>query len=488
MSIFRSYLKKCDTIIQYNTLNNSQNPVAEISYGTLIPQVSRFIFDIDLSNLISKIQSGIINPKNIISHTLKLTNTIRLREDLLGKKSYDDTILRASSFNLDLFNINQDWDEGSGYEFIYNQTTTFFSSGATNWYLAKTLIPWETAGIYTTGTTIFVTGVTGSTIVVISGITGTTIVTGATLILGTQVFPKGNEDVSIDITDYINSLLITGTTGFTGTTYGLGLKFQPEYESQATIFRNAVAFFAKTTNSYFEPYVETIIDDVIEDDRYFFYLNQDNNLYLYLNNTGSNSVIVTGVTIYDYNNNSVATYFPSEILQVKPGIYSINYNASSDLYPDMVMFRDVWTVLINNRVRSIENEFLLLNDDYYFTQNALDLNNYSFNIYGIPEGSILVAGDLLNIKLTIRSLYPMNQVKNVPLDIEYRIFTTVGERYQINVIPWTSIDRIGLDYQFNLDTSWFIPQDYYMEIRLSYNNFYVVKNKIKFTIIQYTTL
>ena len=152
------------------------------------------------------------------------------------------------------------------------------------------------------------------------------------------------------------------------------------------------------------------------------------------------------------------------------------------------MFRDVWNVVINGKSRNVENEFLLIDDDFYFTQEAIDINNYSFNVYGIPEGSILVSGDLLNVKLAIRSLYPMNQVKNLPLDIEYRIFTTAGEKYQIEVVPWTVLDRIGLNYQFTLDTSWLVPQDYYLEIRLGYNNFYVTKNKIKFTIIEYTTL
>ena len=52
MSRFRSYFIKNNTLIEDNRLNFSQNPVTEISYGTLNSIVSRFIFDIDLEPLI----------------------------------------------------------------------------------------------------------------------------------------------------------------------------------------------------------------------------------------------------------------------------------------------------------------------------------------------------------------------------------------------------------------------------------------------------
>ena len=55
MSILRSYFLKNDTLISSNLSNNSQNPVTEISYGTLDAEVSRFIFDVDLTNLQDKI-------------------------------------------------------------------------------------------------------------------------------------------------------------------------------------------------------------------------------------------------------------------------------------------------------------------------------------------------------------------------------------------------------------------------------------------------
>ena len=106
MSVFRSYFKKNNTLIDNNLSNNSQNPVTEISYGTFNKQPSRFIFDIDLEDLQKRIADGFINPDRIVKHVLHMTNTISYAPEYLGKKSYSLNIERASSFQLDLFNVD----------------------------------------------------------------------------------------------------------------------------------------------------------------------------------------------------------------------------------------------------------------------------------------------------------------------------------------------------------------------------------------------
>mgnify|MGYP003596255214 CR=1 FL=1 len=103
MSYYRSYFSKNNTLISNNQTNNSQNPVTEVSYGTLDKQVSRFIFDVDFTELRSKINDGTINPNRIVKHVLHMTNTISYAQQYLGKTSYSSMIQRASSFNLDFF-------------------------------------------------------------------------------------------------------------------------------------------------------------------------------------------------------------------------------------------------------------------------------------------------------------------------------------------------------------------------------------------------
>jgi hypothetical protein len=478
MSVFRSYFKKNNTLIDNNLTNNSQNPVTEVSYGTFNKQPSRFILEIDFEDLQKRIADGLINPNRIVKHVLHMTNTISYAPQYLGKKSYSANIERASSFELDLFNVDEDWDEGSGYDFLYNDTIYPYVDvldkqtidPACNWYYRKTNVLWTNQGAY---------------------------LTGETQIIGTQRFEKGNENLEIDVTDYINQRLFgigyTGTSAFTGASYGLGVKFAEYIESGETEFRQAVAFHAKCTNTWYEPYIETIIDDRIVDDRNYFYLDKDNELYLYVNvgNTKDYTVSVDKVEIYDNHGALVDTISGiTGVTGISKGIYKINYKVESlydngRLLNDAILYEDKWYITINGRETTHIGEFYLISSDKYYTfdqSNQINIDNYFFYFWGIAEKENIVAGVIKKIKLTIKELYA-NQNNFLPLDIEYRLFTTVGKKYEIDVIPFTSVNRTNTGYEFNLDTSWLIPQDYFLQIRMKNGNYYENKQTLSFTVV-----
>lgn len=480
MSVFRSYFKKNNTLIDNNLTNNSQNPVTEISYGTYNRQPSRFIFDIDIDDLVDRIKKGLIVPNDKMRHVLHMTNTISYAPQYLGRKSYSVNIERASSFKLQLFNIDEDWDEGSGYDFTYNDTVYPYVDvlerqiidPASNWYDRKTNIPWTYEGAYT----------------------------GGTQILGFQDFEKGNENLEIDITDYVNQRLtesgitgLTGTTAYTGASYGLGIKFADYIESGETEFRQAVAFHAKNTNTWYEPYIETLVDDIIVDDRNYFYLDKDNNLYLYVNvGNGIDSVIsVDRVEIFDNLGALVDTISGvTGVTNVCKGVYKIEYKVDSlynngVLLNDAVLFQDKWYLTINGRETTHIGQFYLISSDKYYTfdnSNYINFDNYFFYFWGIGEKENIVAGNIRKIKLTIKELYP-NQNNFLPLDIEYRLFTTLGKKYEIDVIPYTPVNRTNTGYEFNLDTSWLIPQDYFLQIRMKNGNYFENKQTLSFTVV-----
>jgi hypothetical protein len=492
MSIFRSYFLKNNTLIGNSLTNNSQNPVTEISYGTFDKQVSRFIFDVDLENLINKINNGFINPDRIVKHVLHMTNTISYAPKYLGKKSYSQNIDRATSFELELFNVDEDWDEGNGYDFSYSMikpprynisgitTGRTFVIGdyieilepgltyqASNWFERKTHSGWTNEGAY---------------------------LSGETQIIGMQSFEKGNENLEIDITDYINQRLFgtgyTGTSAYTGASYGLGIKFADFYEEIETTFRQAVAFHVKNTNTWYEPYIETIIDDTITDDRNYFYLDKDNDLYLYVNvgNGGISQdmiVDVNKVEIRDYEGVLIETLSGGSITNVSKGIYKITLNIGSDEYPDAVLFEDKWYVTVNGRATTYIGEFYLISQDKYYTfnqSNQIDFNNYFFYFWGIGEKENIRAGNVRKIRLTVKELYS-NQNNFLPLEIEYRLFTTLGKKYEIDVISFTPVNRTNTGYEFNLDTSWLIPQDYFLQIRMKNGNYYENKQTLSFTVV-----
>ena len=462
MSTFRSYFSKNNTLISSNETNNSQNPVTEVSYGSLQQRVTRFIFDIDLQDLIDKINNGFIIPNSGMTHTLHMTNTISYAQQYLGKKSYSESIERASSFDLELFNVNEVWDEGSGYDFIYTDVVfPDVTDQASNWVDRKTDVPWT--------------------------ISGGSYQSGVTEIIGTQRFEKGSENLDIDITDYVNQRLgFSGVTGYTGSSFGLGVKFPDEYENLLTEFTQAVAFHAKNTNTWYEPYIETVVDDTIIDDRNYFYLDKDNDLYLYVNIGGiEQDIDVNSVNIYDHEDNLIQTLTGDSIVNVSKGVYKTTLNIDSDTYPDAVIFRDEWNLTINGRESQHIGDFYLISQNKYITfdlSNQIDFENYFFYFWGISEKENISAGNVRKVKLTIKELYA-NQDNFLPLDIEYRIYTTVGSKYEIDVIPFTPVDRTSSGYQFNVDTSWLIPQDYFLQIRMKNGNYYENKQTLSFTVV-----
>ena len=151
-----------------------------------------------------------------------------------------------------LFQINEDWDEGIGYD--YEESGLSYKSGnysivktPSNWFYKNTLDTWAVPGIYTTGATI----------------------------VETIHFDNGNEDLDVDITSYVNGI-ITGSTN-----HGLGLAFAVVYQDLTPEVDRSVAFFTKYTQTFFEPFIETKYDDHIEDDRVTFYLGKTNKLFFY---------------------------------------------------------------------------------------------------------------------------------------------------------------------------------------------------------------
>lgn len=82
-----------------------------------------------------------------------------------------------------------------------------------------------------------------------------------------------------------------------------------------------------------------------------------------------------------------------------------------------------------------------------------------------------------------KELYKANQDNNQSFDIEYKIFSSQNDKYIFDVIPWTRVDRTPRGYEFIIDTSWLIPQDYSIQIRMVEGNVYYSKEKLDFSII-----
>ena len=181
MSYYRSYFKKNNTILKNSYINTAKNPNTEIFYGN---GFSKFIFQVDFSQLQEKINNGDFILNENTTHRLHLTNTIFGDETLLGEERGTGRE-RAVSFDLILFEIPEFWDEGVGFD--YDKVVDFTTGNLTydlrpsNWFNRSSISGWTEEGIYSTTPTI----------------------------LQRIHFDNGNENIEINITDYVNNILST---------------------------------------------------------------------------------------------------------------------------------------------------------------------------------------------------------------------------------------------------------------------------------------
>ena len=269
MSINNSYFSKNNTIISNSLTNTGRNPVTELFYGSLAASqypngFSRFIFDLDLTLLQEKVTDGTISSTctDSMVHTLRMINTSTFNLEELNTTT-SQSRLRATSFDLVLFRIpsNQLWDEGVGYDFAdliydYSNSDRNFSTRPSNWIQTTTLSGWTEQGIYNNRNT-------------------GTVPYSALTIVDTQHFQFGNENVSFNMTSEINNILTGALSGVTG----WGIAYLPQIENLTGLTDNyEVQFFTRHTQTFYEPFLETNYNDIIDDDRNLFSLGKVNKL------------------------------------------------------------------------------------------------------------------------------------------------------------------------------------------------------------------
>lgn len=467
MSYFRSYFNKNNTILKDLTTNTAKNPATEIFYGS---GFSKFIFQVDLTDLQSKLSNGDLVLNENTTHTLHLTNTIFGDEDLSGQERGTGRE-RAVSFDLILFVIPEDWDEGVGYdyEYVYDYTTgnLTWDVRPSNWFNKNTLSGWTEEGIYS-GTTAE-TWTEGGTY------------TGSPVVLSTIHFDNGNEHIAEDITSYINAIL-TGTTQ----NYGLGLAFAPAYESVSSDIDQSVAFFTKYTQTFWEPYVETIFNNRIDDNRENFFIEANRNLYLYVNYMGSpyNLDELPTVDILDYTSTEISGLTGLTTTHIRKGVYKVTFGLSGYLCDGKRFYYDKWCNLIISGITldCVTQKFIPKQFANFFDigTNLTDVNKYAVQFYGISLNEKIKRGSTRKIVVSFRSI---NETKTILLDeTYYRIYVKEGKT-QVNVFEWTRMDRTN-ENSFILDTSYMIPREYNIEIKGLVNGQDVIyKDEIKFEII-----
>jgi len=469
MSIYKSYFKRNDTLIFNSYTNTGQNPVVELFFGRVdnlnTPKgYSRFIFDIDLEELQTKLSNGTISTgcTPSMTHTLRMTNTSSFDKELLNS-TWSNGRRRATSFDLILFRIpkvsgstgdSQTWDEGVGQDY-YNTKDALegnksFSDRPVNWYQRNTVKNWSVNGLYDNSNT-----QTGPTI----GLNYS-----ALTIVDRQHFEFGDEDIEFDMTNEINDVLSGATTGVTG----WGVAFVPEVENITGMTENySVGFFSRHTQTFYEPFLETNYDDLIQDDRYTFYEGKSNKLYLYAYANGNPIILDNNpeVDILDESDNIIQTL---TACSRSNGVYEVTVSAiTSSNTP--CMYYDNWRELAYNgdTITPIENEFVLLKNVDYFTigTRTEEPSIYGFDFNGILQNEKILNTDIRKVNVTLKKAYTSKEVlKHV--DCYYRIYVKEGNT-EVQVQDWTQINRTADGFYFVFDTTDKIPNEYFIDIKVN---------------------
>lgn len=462
--VLRTYFNKNNTIVRNTLLNTARNEVTELFYGGDSTQRwSRFIFHFDTDRLEQLHSGGTFPDLTKMKHTLKMTNTASFQNSLLNGHRPGNKV-RTSSFDLILFKINQEWDEGVGYDFTYHvplEGDISISTNPSNWIYSKTNTEWNNGpGIYT--------GTPSSNIIVNS-----------------QHFDKGNENIEMDITDEVNSIL-TGDTN-----YGYGIAFARDIETLTTDQLQYVGFFTKHTHQTYEPFVETVYEETIKDDRHNFFLDKPNKVYLYSNLGGEPTDLdqKPEVDVHDHEENLFASYSQSAVTHVTKGVYSIDITVPSTAYTDCFIFNDTWK---NIKVNGIDRPDITLDiplkaADQYFNIGSNDElpTQYTFTVSGIKSDERIVRGDVRKVFVHANIPYTVEQ-KEVIDKLQYRLYVKEG-RTEHTIIDFQDVEMANNYNFFMLDTASLIPNTYYIDIKSSSNDqVRTIKDVINFDIVSLT--
>jgi hypothetical protein len=486
MSINNSYFSKNNTIISNSLTNTGRNPVTELFYGSgasiQYPNgFSRFIFDLDLTLLNEKISDGTISTDCVdnITHTLRMVNTSTFNPENLNTSTSQGR-MRATSFDLILFRIppvidttdSQSWDEGVGYDFAdliydYSNFDKNFSTRPSNWIQTTTLNNWSEPGIYNNKNT---------------GIFNFNDLT----IVDTQHFQFGDENISFNMTQEIKSLLAGDIDGFSG----WGVAYLPQVENLTGLTENyEVQFFTRHTQTFYEPFLETNYDDLIEDNRNSFSLGKVNKLYLYIYEDGSPISLdeLPLVCISDSNGSPILGLISPylEVCQRTKGVYEVTIPPLIG-YSTPCSFYDIWSGLKLNgfSLPNITNDFVVhpLKRSIQIGTSTQDPKIYGFDFYGIKQDEKIYNTDIRKVGVVIKQAYTTNKLlPNVKA--HYRVYVREGQT-EVQVQGWTRINQTQNEYYFMFDTRDKIPNEYYVDLKVeSSGEINTYKKQIKFQIV-----
>lgn len=520
------FLDKTNTILENSLQNLGLNPILGVGYGQFL---MRGLLHFDISEIKNLVNDKTFADPNKLTFTLKMTNCFSV--DTVPYESPihispDFEFERASSFDLMVFKLPMDFDAGRGFDYkndFYIQNRLAYAEDGSNWYFSKKFIPWkyerdkfdldtyplnirkkryynrkradeisqeiykiasdysddsdwekakqdliEMADSYSLNNEALHGGIYSNE--TLSEEYEKYLNGEESIIIGTQHFDFGNENLSIDITKYVMDELADELNDKLDEfekkcidNFGLGIAFVPETEKIGS-FNNEyyVGFFTDNTNTFFHPYIEANYDEYIMDDRESFTIGKKNNLYLYVFDDG----IPTNL---DKTPKCSIDGTDVNVKQATKGVYCASVGDLASRMEVGAIYIDKWSKIALNGVQNedVELEFSTkpLSNKLMIGENSYSKNSLVPSLYGINDNERLKRGQEREVVVDFREKFSTDK-RMLTSTAEYRIYVYDGNR-QLDVIPYTKIEKGFLNNYFKIYTQDFIPHKYHIDIKVS---------------------
>lgn len=520
------FLDKTNTILENSTQNLGLNPILSVGYGQFL---MRGLLHFDINEIKELINDKTFADVSKLKFTLKMTNCFSVDAVPYDKPIHiapDFLFERAASFDLMLFKLPMDFDAGRGFDYkddFYIQKKLAYAEDGSNWYFSRKFVPWkyerdkfnidisplnikkkryydrkradelsqaflEYASDYSDYTSCDDIRKDLKEIKESNSLNGEALHGGVysnetleeeyqkyingedSIIIGVQHFDFGSENLSIDITKYIMDELSDELDPTLEEdekkhieNYGLCLAFVPCDERIGSYLTEYyVGFFTDNTNTFFHPYIEAVYDEYIMDDRESFTIGKENNLYLYVFDDGvpTNLDKLPACSINDEE---------VPVKQVTKGVYKADL---SDLEQELIkgsIYYDKWSQIELNGIRNedVELEFSTrpLSNKLMIGENSYTKNSLVPSLSGINDNEKLKRGQEREILVDFREKFSTDKRKLISSG-EYRIYVYDGNR-QLEIIPYTKIEKGFLNNFFKIYTQDFIPNKYHIDIKVS---------------------
>lgn len=472
------FLDKTNTIIEGSRFNYGLNPILSLGYGH---GKMRGLIHFDIKEIRELIKDKTFANTEKLKFFLKMTNCFSVagvpyeKELIRGVNEMGE---RACSCDVILFKLPCDFDAGRGFDFVKDfwvKNNTSLSKDGSTWYCSKSMIPWsetyindydfrtDQGGIYSKEKleeeyTKYKNN-------------------EKSIIVGEQHFDFGNENLNIDITNYVLECIETNVNN------GLCLSFTPYYEKQKTDKMQCLDFFNDNTNTYFHPYVEVIYNEYINDNRINFTLSNNERLYLYVYNDGvlSNLDKIPTCTIEDKE------YI---VKQASKGTYYIEISYKNSQMMEESVYYDKWSnIVLNGEIYDdIEMEFYVNKKDRKISigNKSSVKNNVVPSLSGINDGENLNQGEIREITVDFREKFSTDK-KHLINTGEYRLYVK-DDVNEIDVINYHPIEICNTENYFLIHTMDLIPNEYYVDIKInSGREVMIFKNVLRFKIVNNVT-